>query len=94
MTQLFAIPAIEDLGAPCRVGAGPDRQNQAMVPPRDGRRCVLLDEPEQAASAPDVVRLAVEVFARRFALLLADLALLLADPAQLADGERAQRVDA
>ena len=49
---------------------------------------VALHHLEQVALAPDVVALAVQVLARRLALLLPELRLLLLDPAQLGDRER------
>jgi hypothetical protein len=55
---------------------------------------LLLHHLEQVASTPDVVALAVEVLASALPFLVAQLLLLLLDPAELGDGEQPNCVQA
>ena len=63
-------------------------QNQFVVLQLDSRRGGFLNEFQQVALSPYVVALAVQVLARRFAFLFAQLRLLLLDPAQFGNREK------
>ena len=58
------------------------------------RRRIALDDLQQIALSPDVVAFAIQIFARRLALLLLQLLLLLLDPAELGNRKDADGVEA
>ena len=79
--DLFAIPRINDF-LPLHAGARANLEDMRLVLELDlAARPLALGDPEQVALAPDVVAFPFQVFARRFALLLPTLRLLLLDPA-------------
>src|SRR5688572_668743 len=64
------------------------------MPQHYAGRLLAFDYLEKVAPAPHVVAFAIEILARRLALLLPQLLLLLANPLQLGDREHADRVEA
>jgi hypothetical protein len=87
LLELRAIPFVKGRLLLFFACSRPDLEKDAVVGEFDGRSRVLFDQAKQVALFPKVVTFAVEIFARRFALLRGQLAALLPDPGQLGDGK-------
>src|SRR5438034_4373923 len=59
----------------------------------DQRPMIALDDPEETALAPDVMAFPLRIFARRFALLLLKMFVLLLDPIQFGSSEDANGIE-
>src|SRR5690606_10493498 len=88
------VPAVDDGGALFCIGAGANGQGQAAMVEGDAGATVFLDDVKQVAAAPDVVAFALNVLARGFACLRAQLVLLVANPAEAGNGVSACDLDA
>jgi type I restriction enzyme, R subunit len=92
--DLFSIPLGNDGLLRFVIRPRTNSQHHLIASQLNVRGVICLDQLQKVAFVPNIMAFAVEVLARRFAFLLAELVLLLLDPAQFGNGEDADGVQA
>jgi hypothetical protein len=75
------------------VGTGANVKREAMMAEFDARRALRFLDLEQVAFAPDIMALALNIFAMRLAFLLPEFLLLALDPSEFGDSKNPDGVE-